>query len=51
MSTPTGTRRIHPLFASAAVAVIVLCAVGVAAILGWLPAAPRRAACPRARRP
>lgn len=33
----TGGRRIHPLFASAAVAIIVLCSVGVAAILGWLP--------------
>ncbi len=46
MSTPTGARRIHPLFASAAVAVIVLCAVGVAATLGWLPRSPAQGGVP-----
>ncbi|OZI77180.1 glycine zipper 2TM domain-containing protein [Bordetella genomosp. 12] len=43
----TGTRRIHPLFATAAVAVIVLCAVGVAAILGWLPRSPAQDGVPQ----
>lgn len=28
---------LHPLVAAAAIAVIVLCAVGVAAVMGWLP--------------
>ncbi|AKQ62197.1 glycine zipper 2TM domain-containing protein [Bordetella hinzii] len=51
MSTPTGTRRIHPLFASAAVAVIVLCAVGVAAILGWLPRSPAQGGVPEGTPP
>ncbi|CAB3662643.1 glycine zipper 2TM domain-containing protein [Achromobacter pestifer] len=30
-------RGLHPLVAAAAVAVIVMCAVGVAAVVGWLP--------------
>ena len=30
-------RGLHPLVAAAAVAVIVMCSVGVAAVLGWLP--------------
>lgn len=35
----TSTRRgLHPLVGTAAVSVIVLCAVAVAALLGWLPA-------------
>lgn len=41
MSTPTRIeaprRALHPLVAAAAIAVIVLCSVGVAAVLGWLP--------------
>ncbi|KGE00016.1 hypothetical protein JL37_03140 [Achromobacter sp. RTa] len=41
MSTPTRIeaprRALHPLVAAAAVAVIVMCSVGVAAVLGWLP--------------
>ncbi|MCY1521240.1 hypothetical protein D9M68_560460 [compost metagenome] len=41
MSTPTrieaSRRGLHPLVAAAAVAVIVMCSVGVAAVLGWLP--------------
>ncbi|MDQ1761217.1 glycine zipper 2TM domain-containing protein [Achromobacter aegrifaciens] len=30
-------RAIHPLVAAAAIAVIVMCTVGVAAVMGWLP--------------
>ena len=30
-------RAIHPLVAAAAIAVIVMCSVGVAAVMGWLP--------------
>lgn len=30
-------RGLHPLVAAAAIAVIVMCAVGVAAVMGWLP--------------
>ncbi|CAB5515437.1 glycine zipper 2TM domain-containing protein [Achromobacter anxifer] len=30
-------RGLHPLVAAAAVAVIVMCSVGVAAVMGWLP--------------
>lgn len=30
-------RGLHPLLAAAAIAVIVMCSVGVAAVLGWLP--------------
>ncbi|MBV2161860.1 MAG: hypothetical protein KUL89_25660, partial [Achromobacter denitrificans] len=33
----TPRRGLHPLVAAAAVAVIVMCSVGVAAVLGWLP--------------
>lgn len=37
-SQPSLPRRgLHPLIAAAAISVIVLCAVGVAAIAGWLP--------------
>ena len=32
-------RKIHPLFAAAAVAVILACAVAMASMLGWLPRA------------
>ena len=35
--TPS-SRRLHPLVAAAAVAVIALCAVGIAALTGLLPA-------------
>ena len=41
MNTPLQTgvarRGLHPLVAAAAVAVIVMCTVGVAAVMGWLP--------------
>lgn len=30
-------RGLHPLVAAASIAVIVMCAVGVAAVMGWLP--------------
>lgn len=30
-------RGLHPLVAAAAIAVIVMCSVGVAAVMGWLP--------------
>lgn len=30
-------RGLHPLVATAAIAIIVMCAVGVAAVMGWLP--------------
>ncbi|HCW21374.1 MAG TPA: hypothetical protein DHL02_26265 [Achromobacter sp.] len=33
----TPRRGLHPLVAAAAIAVIVMCAVGVAAVMGWLP--------------
>lgn len=33
----TARRAIHPLVAAAAIAVIVMCSVGVAAVMGWLP--------------
>lgn len=37
-STQSAPRRgLHPLLAAAAIAVIVMCSVGVAAVLGWLP--------------
>lgn len=35
--TESSRRGLHPLLAAAAVAVIVLCSVGVAAVMGWLP--------------
>jgi outer membrane lipoprotein SlyB len=41
MNTPqprTGVPRQHPLLIAAALAVILFCAVGTAAIMGWLPA-------------
>ncbi|SIT18404.1 glycine zipper 2TM domain-containing protein [Achromobacter sp. MFA1 R4] len=34
---PAPRRGLHPLLAAAAIAVIVMCSVGVAAVLGWLP--------------
>lgn len=41
MNTSTSSvsprRGLHPLLAAAAIAVIVMCSVGVAAVLGWLP--------------
>ena len=40
MNTPPDRRCapwLHPLVAAAAVAVIVMCTVGVAAVMGWLP--------------
>ncbi len=41
MNTPTrfehARRGLHPLVAAASIAVIVMCAVGVAAVMGWLP--------------
>lgn len=41
MNTSTSSapprRGLHPLVAAAAVAVIVMCSVGVATVLGWLP--------------
>lgn len=36
-STASPRRGLHPLLAAAAIAVIVMCSVGVAAVLGWLP--------------
>jgi outer membrane lipoprotein SlyB len=36
-TTPQARRRQHPLLILAALAVILFCAVGVAAIMGWLP--------------
>ena len=35
--TESPRRGLHPLFAAAAIAVIVMCSVGVAAVMGWLP--------------
>ena len=35
--SPSPRRGLHPLLAAAAIAVIVMCSVGVAAVLGWLP--------------
>ena len=40
MNTPTPMQprpRQHPLLLIAALAVILFCAVGIAAIMGWLP--------------
>jgi outer membrane lipoprotein SlyB len=37
MNTPNTTRSIHPVMVIAAVAVVLFCGVGSAAILGWLP--------------
>ena len=36
-TTPAHKPRLHPLLIAAAVAVLLFCAVGTAAILGWLP--------------
>ncbi|MFP3741471.1 glycine zipper 2TM domain-containing protein [Achromobacter sp. SIMBA_011] len=35
--TESSRRGLHPLVAAAAIAVIVMCSVGVAAVMGWLP--------------
>ena len=35
--TPAARLRQHPLLIAAAIAVILFCAVGTAAIMGWLP--------------
>lgn len=35
--TESTRRTLHPLVAAAAIAVIVMCSVGVAAVMGWLP--------------
>ncbi|MGE8657576.1 MAG: glycine zipper 2TM domain-containing protein [Achromobacter sp.] len=35
--TESVRRGLHPLVAAAAIAVIVMCSVGVAAVMGWLP--------------
>ncbi|WP_116791687.1 glycine zipper 2TM domain-containing protein [Achromobacter dolens] len=35
--TESSRRGLHPLAAAAAIAVIVMCSVGVAAVMGWLP--------------
>ncbi|EHK64061.1 glycine zipper 2TM domain-containing protein [Achromobacter arsenitoxydans] len=35
--TESSRRALHPLVAAAAIAVIVMCSVGVAAVMGWLP--------------
>jgi outer membrane lipoprotein SlyB len=37
MNTPNNHRSIHPVMVIAAVAVVLFCGVGSAAILGWLP--------------
>lgn len=37
MTTPTTARSIHPVMVIAAVAVVLFCGVGSAAMLGWLP--------------
>lgn len=36
MNNPT-TRNTHPLFLAAAIAVLLFCGVGIAALMGWLP--------------
>lgn len=36
-TTPAHNSRMHPLLIAAAVAVLLFCAVGTAALLGWLP--------------
>jgi outer membrane lipoprotein SlyB len=35
--SPTQKQRLHPLYVAAAVAVLLFCAVGIAAMMGWLP--------------
>lgn len=37
MDTPTNKPKLHPLMVIAAVAVVLFCGVGSAAIMGWLP--------------
>jgi len=37
MDTPTSKPKLHPLMVTAAVAVVLFCGVGSAAIMGWLP--------------
>lgn len=46
MSGPTSNNRIHPLVASAAVAVTLICLVGVAAITGLIPSSHSTTAAP-----
>lgn len=46
--TESPRRGLHPLVAAAAIAVIVMCSVGVAAVMGWLPTP---SATPRAEDP
>ncbi len=36
--TPSGRKAVHPLFIAAAIAIVLFCAIGIAAIMGWLPA-------------
>jgi outer membrane lipoprotein SlyB len=38
MSTPLNTSKQHPLMIVAAIAVVLFCGVGIAAMMGWLPA-------------
>lgn len=38
MSTPLNTSKQHPMMIAAAVAVVLFCGVGIAAMMGWLPA-------------
>ena len=37
VQSESARRGLHPLVSAAAIAVIVMCSVGVAAVLGWLP--------------
>ncbi|MES2740255.1 MAG: glycine zipper 2TM domain-containing protein [Pseudomonadota bacterium] len=37
MTTSQADRKVHPLFIAAAIAVLLFCAIGIAAIMGWLP--------------
>ncbi|EGP46180.1 glycine zipper 2TM domain-containing protein [Achromobacter insuavis] len=37
VQSDSARRGLHPLVSAAAIAVIVMCSVGVAAVLGWLP--------------
>ena len=42
----TTTKSLHPLILAAAVAVVLFCGVGTAALLGWLPTSDSREAAP-----
>lgn len=46
-----GSKTLHPLILSAAVAVVLFCAVGSAAIMGWLPDTHARDSLPLASNP